>query len=368
MSHGIAQRRAAKAARRKKMLSERRKAAVAETRLSLADQMRRAAAAAPIHSCLANEGLFAQGIGNVILTRKTAGGRMAMAAFLVDVYCVGVKDVMVRQGDGADIEPFLATMGEVQPLASVDPAYARKLLRDLVAWARSIGLAPHPDYAAAELLFGAVSADACAESFRFGKNGRPLYMPGPTDTPAQIRQRTEALRRRLGDDGFDYALVDDFEDDDTADGDDVFEAEADEALESETGVRYDPNVAPDPAAWQALGETERQLLVETYHRRTGIEVPNAQLHAVLHAVVETQVALGDDLPVRRAIGRLMTEGLDRHEAIHAVAWVLARYLSEIMEPGAADPGSHAAYNAAIERLTAESWRAEFDSPEGQENR
>lgn len=108
--------------------------------------------------------------------------------------------------------------------------------------------------------------------------------------------------------------------------------------------------------------------MEAYHRRAGIDLPNASLHAVLHAVVENQVALGDELPVRRAIARLMTEGLDRHEAIHAVAGVLTRYLNEIMEPGAGHPGSHAAYGAAIERLTAESWRAEFDSPEEQEKR
>ena len=55
-----------------------------------------------------------------------------------------------------------------------------------------------------------------------------------------------------------------------------------------------------------------------YHRRAGIFPPNEQLHATFHVVVENQIALGDELPVRRAVDRLMAEGLDRHQAVHAV--------------------------------------------------
>ncbi len=51
-----------------------------------------------------------------------------------------------------------------------------------------------------------VSADSSDESFRFGKDGKPFLIPGPSDTPARIRKRIEALRRTVGDGGFDYML------------------------------------------------------------------------------------------------------------------------------------------------------------------
>jgi hypothetical protein len=357
MSNRHAQKRAAKAARRKKLLAERRKVAMAEKRVPLAERMRRMAAA-PIHACLVNEELFEVGSGNLVLVRKMADGRIAMAAFLLDVYCVGVKDVMVRQDDTAEIESIMEDLGEAQPLVAVDPAWARKLLRDLVAWSRSIGLAPHPDYTAAELLFGDVLADACTESFSFGMDGRPLLIPGPLDTRARIRERIKALQRKLGEDGFDIEDDDIFDDEDM-DIDDAFEEEADEAIESVTGIRFDPAVAPDPGKWLALDEMERILLVEAYHRRAGIDLPDTQVHAIVHVVVENQVAMGDELPVRRAIERLMGEGLDRHEAVHAVGSVLAAHLNDILKPDAPHPGNHEAYNQAVERLTAESWRAEF---------
>jgi hypothetical protein len=264
--------------------------------------------------------------------------------------------------DAREIQPIMAALGDVQPLIAIDPACARKLLRDLVTWSRSIGLAPHPDYAVTELLFGDVSTDGCTESFSFGKDGKPLLIGGSLDTPARIRQRIDALRRKVGEDGFDYMLPDAVVDDDEAiDVDDAFDAETDDMIEAATGMRYDPDLIPDPAGWLALDEDERIMLAEAYHRRAGIEVPNTKAHAVIHVIVENQVALGDELPVRRAIERLMTEGLDRHDAVHAVGSVLTAYLNDFLKEDGPLPLKLDAYNEAVERLTAESWRAEFRS-------
>jgi hypothetical protein len=86
--------------------------------------------------------------------------------------------------------------------------------------------------------------------------------------------------------------------------------------------RYDPLKAPDPEQWLALDEQERIELARDYHRRKGIRLLNATLHATAHAIVENQIALGDETPARRTAQRLMDEGRDRHEAIHAVGMVL----------------------------------------------
>lgn len=124
-------------------------------------------------------------------------------------------------------------------------------------------------------------------------------------------------------------------------------------------MKYDPAEAPDPAEWLALDESERLELVEAHHRRARDRMPNPQAHAIFHVIVENQ-ALDDDLPVRRAIRRLMGEGLDRHEAIHAVGSVLAAYLHDFMGEGGTSEFPTEAYHAEIENLTAESWRASFE--------
>jgi hypothetical protein len=343
MSGRIAHRRAAKAARRKKLLAERRKTAVAERQLPLAERMQRLGTA-PLHSCLIREDAEC-GISMVILTREAKGGGLVLASFLVDVHCLGVKDVLFRHSDRAEIEDIVAAMEEEAPFTAVDPSYARKLLRDCVAYARSIGIEPHPDYAATELLFGEASADACDASFVFGYEGKPLYVPGPTETPAKIRQRLEQLRRTLGEDGFHFAMQDD----------DDFLDEG----EGEGETEYDALEAPDPTEWLELDEGEAMQLVEAYHRRAGISVPNEAVHATIHVAVEKQIALDDPPATRRAMARLMAEGLDRHEALHAVGSILAGHIWELAQAGASRAASPDDYAAAVDRLTAKSWRREF---------
>jgi hypothetical protein len=151
-------------------------------------------------------------------------------------------------------------------------------------------------------------------------------------------------------------------DDDRFDGEDIdpdddFDSEIDDAIESVTGMRYDPDVVPDPSRWRELGEDERIMLAEAYHRRAGIDVPNMTLHATMHVIIENQVAMGDEPPVRRTIERLMGEGLDRHDAVHAVGSVLAAHITDTLKAGAPN---NEAYNEAVERLTAEIWRAEVE--------
>ncbi len=118
---------------------------------------------------------------------------------------------------------------------------------------------------------------------------------------------------------------------------------------------YDPEHAPNPEQWLALDEQERIGLAEEHHHIARIKLPNLKAHAAFHAIVENQIAQNLE-PVVRAMTRLTAEGLSRHEAIHAIASVLAEHLNELFDPAVNENNSASIYNAAIERLTARSWR------------
>src|SRR5262249_3192693 len=121
--------------------------------------------------------------------------------------------------------------------------------------------------------------------------------------------------------------------------------------------RYNPLQAPEPKEWSAMDEHERIRVVEQYHRRAGVRLPNIKAHAAFHAVIESQIALGDEIPVRRTLERLMSEGLDRHDAIHAIGSVLATHVHDLVARPEQVPKekSNDAYYAALEDLTAEDW-------------
>ena len=122
-------------------------------------------------------------------------------------------------------------------------------------------------------------------------------------------------------------------------------------------MKYDPTVPPKPTEWLALDEGEQLALVEKYHRRAGVDLPNATLHALIHTTVERQLA-GQLSPVVNALQRLQAEGLDRHDAIHAIGAVLAEHMRQLMigELNMSDPNP--VYFAALDRLSAASWRRE----------
>ena len=119
-------------------------------------------------------------------------------------------------------------------------------------------------------------------------------------------------------------------------------------------MRYDPHKTPDAKAWLALDEGERIELIAEYHRQTGVELPNAQLHAAIHTVVENQLAEGLEV-AREALARLRAEGLDRHDAIHAIGSVAAEHMWMLLREKPKAPDPNALYAQALRSLTARSW-------------
>lgn len=129
---------------------------------------------------------------------------------------------------------------------------------------------------------------------------------------------------------------------------------------------YDPSRPPDPTQWLALTESERLELVQNSHADASQELENHdsgealsrnRLHATIHVVVETQLAERLN-PVCQTLTRLMNEGLDRHDAIHAIGGELAGYLFDALRggTGAAAEKFTDLYYDRLRKLTAAAWR------------
>jgi hypothetical protein len=358
MSSSIARRREAKAARRKKLLADRRKRAGADSAASLPGRLQRLARA-PIHCCVMHKGLFETGTATLILARGAPATGLIMASFLLDAFCLGVKDAFLREIEASDLEEAIEAMEIAAPVAEMEPAYARKLLREAVAYARALGFDPPREYGTAKLLFGDVSADACEVEFQFGQEGRPVYIPGSSDTPAQTRQRLDQLRRAVGENGFDFFD----EGDEVSGGDDEEDEDLSLSEENEWLAGYDPAVAPDPDEWFKMDEDERILRIKYYHQCAGLYSPDDVLHAIVHLLIENQVAHDKEPVVAQALARLQAEGLDRHEAIHAIGSLAASSFNEAIRRD--DPSSFDDYLVKVEQLNSEGWRRSIEEAEGE---
>lgn len=118
---------------------------------------------------------------------------------------------------------------------------------------------------------------------------------------------------------------------------------------------YDAYQPPLPEEWLALDENQRVALVAKYHREQLEEVPNERMHAIVHVVVENQIALGLHYVVE-TLHRLMGEGLDRHDAVHAIGSVLVDYSYEIVnDEQSTFQDVEDEYARRLNDLTAEGW-------------
>ena len=129
---------------------------------------------------------------------------------------------------------------------------------------------------------------------------------------------------------------------------------------------YDPDSPVDPEEWLALDEDERQFLVEQYHRKKRIKMPNSRVHSAIHVIVENQLAVGDQIPTQKVFARLMREGLSRHDAVHAIGTVVAGRMYDVIKRGGEGQDGSAEYYRQLEALTAEGWRNSFNDETGEE--
>ncbi|MFN3919940.1 MAG: hypothetical protein ACK4JF_06580 [Methylohalobius sp.] len=164
----------------------------------------------PVLDCLLSQSIYKVGIGSVLLTRETPYAEVAVSAFVVDVYCLGVKEAfftVMRKADyTGKFKPMLAKTHEDQGLSPVDPSCARKLLHGAVAYAKSLGFDPAEDYWRAEKLFGAADPSCCEIDYVYGREGRPCYIQGPHDDMKTVRYVLNKLTERLGEGNFDYVV------------------------------------------------------------------------------------------------------------------------------------------------------------------
>ena len=120
--------------------------------------------------------------------------------------------------------------------------------------------------------------------------------------------------------------------------------------------KYQPLKCPNAQEWLELDEYERVFLVREFHEESDEPLPDdaRELHASIHVVVENQIAM-EHVPVPATVDRLIRQGLDRHEAIHAVGAVVSENIYDLTA-GNETSWDHNKYRRRVEKLTAKRWR------------
>jgi hypothetical protein len=195
------------------------------TRLTSKDPTVRLEQAArwPVLQAFVAEELWEQGKGYLAIVRQESAEQLVYAAFMVDVYCLGVKNAVWREGTRGSFQDLVRELGKVQTVVPIAPACLVKIVEGAVEYARSFGFPPHPDYRHAALLLDGIDPSTCTKALAFGRDGKPFYIQGPDESFVQAR----AIARRVADAGGHYIVEVAHDDEvnvlDTDDGSDALE-------------------------------------------------------------------------------------------------------------------------------------------------
>ncbi len=160
-----------------------------------------------------------QGMANVFVARHRPDGSVDHAVFLVDLYCLGVKDVICELGGSpAEFREFFDHRYPPEFKHPFEPAAAKKMIEGAVAYAESLGFAPHRDYRKARKVLSGIDASTCDRTFTFGRDGKPCFIKGSDDSVDRVERVLGMLEARFGPDGFTYEVSDDYDDDDETEG------------------------------------------------------------------------------------------------------------------------------------------------------
>ncbi len=186
-----------KVERKKKKQQKRKRSLIQFQSLSMADRIEHTATA-PILHCQTTKSLWINGMANVLVSRKLSNGNVALSVFLLDVYCLGVKDAYCDIVTPARYEEILDRQFGEHVIERLRPEAARKLVEGAVAYSQDLGFSPHSDYNKAKLIFGDIDASGCADEFEYGDDGKPHFIAGPHDQPWRCRRIMNTLNERLG--------------------------------------------------------------------------------------------------------------------------------------------------------------------------
>jgi hypothetical protein len=146
--------------------------------------------------------LWTDGIGHLVLARLEPSGQLIIAVLLVDVFCLGVKNAFWQAGTRQEFEDLVERIEETGELRPIAPGCLATIVTGAVEYAESFGFLPHPDYRHASKVLAGIDPEACPQQFTFGHDGKPCYMQGPYESPAEAR----AIMERVAEAGGHYMI------------------------------------------------------------------------------------------------------------------------------------------------------------------
>jgi hypothetical protein len=145
------------------------------------------------------------GLVEILLARQQPDGDICFGVYLVDKYCLGLKNTFANAGFSLtryENEVRNRIFRETVPVAC-PVELAHQMIYASIEYAARFGFQSDKDFALSQYLLAPRGELEEPYHLTFGKNGKPFFMAGPHDNVARILKQ---LEKTAGPGNFDYLV------------------------------------------------------------------------------------------------------------------------------------------------------------------
>lgn len=159
----------------------------------------------PIRECLIGPGWQERGLAHILLSRTQPDGRIVAGVYLVDIFCLGLKNTFARANlsEWTYETKLRAPIREQQGLQPCAVDLAHTIIYGAIDYARQFGFYPQRDFELSCSILQKRDSLVLRDDVEFGKDGKPLYISGPDDN---VRKITRQLQNVAGEGNFDFII------------------------------------------------------------------------------------------------------------------------------------------------------------------
>jgi hypothetical protein len=222
----------------------------------------------PIFKCWINKNWEESRLANIVIARQHVGKSLTVCIYLVDLYCLGVKDTYYLFNIlESELDEFFRENDRLE-FTGISYELAHNIIYSALEFAEEYGFSPHRDFTQTTGFFLEEDTDdiPLIEIECGGKDGKPMYINSGHENPARERQILNQLEKNAGKGNFHYSpnTNEKYEPEDYDDYDE--EEEEDENEEYYGDEKYLPLITD----MMRLGkEKQRELFFEILNRTIG---------------------------------------------------------------------------------------------------
>lgn len=188
--------------------------------LSDTDYLKQRMRSVEIGTCYISPSIQEIGLGHVVVTRRHTGGNVSAGCYLVDTFCLGVKDSLYQ----LRMTPyeFSSLMEPLEREGIEECSYeeAHNWIYGAIDFAEEGGIKPDKSFVLTKYILEEDADDVPLIEYEFGKDGQHFLV---VDSELEASKYLPTLRKTLGD-NFEFMIgdeLDDFDEDDEEDFDDM---------------------------------------------------------------------------------------------------------------------------------------------------